>query len=167
MVTSHNTERMSQANTSFIFPTRTGRSPPITGRLNNIILLYSVPRHPEVTEDGTYWCVLLLPHYRVTHRLGLGPLPAQMCLLILSSQSHNRHIGRADRILNIHVTSGRGQRGVWPHTGAGSRGGGRQEGRPVSRIRCPTILVVNPDGLALPMTSPPHLLLYLIPICHI
>ena len=107
-----------------------------------------------------------LPHYRVTHRTDLGPLPAQMCLLILSSQSHNRHIGRADRILNIHVTSGRGQRGVWPHTGAASRGGGRQEGRPVSRIRCPTILVVNPDGLAMPMTSPPHLLLYLIPVIY-
>ena len=119
-----------------------------------------------LTEDGTYWCVLLLPHYRVTHRTDLGPLPAQMCLLILSSQSHNRHIGRADRILNIHVTSGRGQRGVWPHAGAGSRGGGRQEGRPVSRIRCPTILVVNPDGLAMPMTSPPHLLLYLIPVIY-
>ena len=110
-----------------------------------------------LTEDGTYWCVLLLPHYRVTHRLGLGPLPAQMCLLILSSQSHNRHIGRADRILNIHVTSGRGQRGVWPHAGAGSRGGGRQEGRPVSRIHCPTIVLCTlafyTDRLAMHLTS--------------
>ena len=120
-----------------------------------------------LTEDGTYWCVLpAAPLPCHPNDWDLGPLPAQMCLLILSSQSHNRHIGRADRILNIHVTSGRGQRGVWPHAGAGSRGGGRQEGRPVSRIRCPTILVVNPDGLAMPMTSPPHLLLYLIPVIY-
>ena len=131
----------------------------------------SSSRHVAQTlsEDGTYWCVLPaapLPCHPTDWDWDLGPLPAQMCLLILSSQSHNRHIGRADRILNIHVTSGRGQRGVWPHAGAGSRGGGRQEGRPVSRIRCPTILVVTPDGLAMPMTSPPHLLLYRIPVIY-
>ena len=96
--------------------------------------------------------------------LCLGPLlPAPMLVLILrllpSSQPHNRHIGRADRILNITWWPRAGGSVAYGHT---HLGGGRQEGRPVSRIRYPTLLYtcialrvlqIYPNGLAMHLTS--------------
>ena len=157
----HREDVPTKHNTKFISPTRTKRSPPTTV-LEGLILLYVPKRDPEGGWMGHTAACSLLPHYRVTHRPGPGTSPsADACAdtasatLLTTSQSPHRASGENFK----HHVTGAGGSVAYGHT---HLGGGRQEGRPVSRIRYPTLLYtcialrvlqIYPNGLAMHLTS--------------